>query len=95
MKAIEKKMVAAKAALQEAISAVKDQKQNIEKLELEIEEMTREKKTLEEVRLAEIDKHLRAMEKELQKMEEGNGGLKEKQAAYEGARMKLQTKQVR
>lgn len=94
MKAIEKKMASSKAALHEAVSAVKEQKQKIEKIELEIEEMKREKKSLEEVKIAEIDKRIRAMEKELQKMEEGNGGLKEKQAAYEGAKMKLQSKQV-
>lgn len=93
MKTIEKKMGTSKSALQEAIAALKEQKQKIEKIELEIEEMRKEKKILEDSKMSELDKKIKAMEKELKKMEEGNGGLTERQAAYEAAKVKLQSKQ--
>ena len=93
MKAIEKKMGAAKTALQEAIATLKEQKQKIEKLVLEIEEMRKEKQSLEESKMSDLDKKIKAVEKELKKMEEGAGGLTERQAAYEAAKRKLESKQ--
>lgn len=94
MKKIEKKMIETKAALAEATNALKNQKQKIDKVELEMEEMQNERKSLLEVKLVDIERAIKEADKQVRKLEEGNGGLTEKRAAYEAARAELQKKQV-
>ncbi len=93
MKMIEEKMISTKAALSEATKGLKKQQELIETTELEIEDLRKEKKTLEDSVEA-CGKTLRAMQKELDAMDQGKGGVLEKQAAYEASKLRLEKKKV-
>ena len=93
MKVIHEKMVSTKSSLSDATKSIKQQEEQVEKAQLEMEELTKERdEVAEKIRACESE--IAKLQKELHAMEHGKGGVAEKRTAYEAAQDRLQKKQV-
>jgi chromosome segregation ATPase len=92
MKVIHEKMVATKTSLSDATKSIKQHEDQIEKAELEMEELVKEQSELME-KIQACESNIKKLQKELSAMEHGKGGVAEKRAAYEAAQERLQKKQ--